>query len=181
VYVRDYYAPNPLFCIACGLLPCFRVRYGLPPFLLPCFLPASYRSTPPSFNHPLPLVYLTRLPVPLRMFNAPFVDAPSDGPDSFLWRAFSPLFPFLLATLWYELFEYPHVVQPIADPVPAPSRRQQVHLRISPFLALSTSSTPCFETPAFSLPISRRRFSLLLYRSDAHPILIGGFLDIIGG
>jgi hypothetical protein len=120
VYVRDNYAPNHLRRAPCKFLSCFRVRYGLPPFLLPRYLPFSYRSTPPSFNHLLPLVYLTRLPVPLCKPNALVIDAPSDDADSFLWRAFSPLLSLLLATLWYELFEYPHVVQIIADPVPDP-------------------------------------------------------------
>jgi hypothetical protein len=70
------------------------------------------------------------------MFNAPLVDAPSDGPDSFLWRAFSPLLPLLLATLWYELFEYPHVVQIIADPAPgslAPTPGVPTNISVSRF------------------------------------------------
>ena len=97
VHICDHYAPNHLRRPPCITIFHLRVRNGLPPFLLPRFQPLRFRSTPPSLNRPLPLVYLTRLTVLSLMYVTPVVDASAHDPDSRLWTPAPSYVPLLLA------------------------------------------------------------------------------------
>jgi hypothetical protein len=104
VYLYDNYAPDCLLCFTCGLLFYLRLRYGMSPLVQSRYDPVSHGQTPPSFNCPLPLVYLTRLRLPYCTPRPPFS---SESPCMPLAR--QPLS--LLVTEWHEFLSVSPVVQ----------------------------------------------------------------------
>src|SRR6202049_2017547 len=107
VYTYDNYAPNRLLHLACGLLFCFRVRYGLSPLVQSRHDPIPHGQTPPPFNCSLPLVYLTRLRLPYCTPRPPFSSEPPYMP-----LARQPLS--LLVTEWHKFLSVSPVVQSIS-------------------------------------------------------------------
>ena len=165
VYLYDNYAPDCLLCFACGLLFYLRLRYGMSPLVQSCYDPVSYGHTPPSFNCPLPLVYLTRLCLP---YCTPRPLFPSESPYMPLAR--QPLS--LLVTEWHKFLSVPPVVQCILV-----HTSSQDLLNVFLHCAFPQYVDDIRLFLKFQPLISNKPHFRDSERNDALPILIGGFLD----